>query len=119
MATKMSAEDAIKNFGVDLLKELPLDDPIFLDMVDRAGLLGLNYKATIEAKSTRAEKVAFFKSKVLEPGADRQLPKLLDVMDECNDTKPLANKIRDATGLRKCKSMQTCHMYMHAHIYVY
>ena len=102
MAVKMSAKDAIKKYGVDLLQELPLDNPIFLDMEDGAGLLGLNYKQVIEAKVTRADKVAFYKGNVLMPGADRHLPILLDVMDKHDDTKALAGKIRGATGLRKC-----------------
>ena len=103
MAAKMSPKDAIRYFGVRLLKELPLDNDVFLAEVDCAKLLSLNYKAHINARATRGEKVAFFKERVLEPGPDIYLPILLDVMDDCGDavTKRLAEDIREATGLRK------------------
>ena len=101
MAAKMSPKDAIQKFGVRLHKELPLDDPIFLGMVDGAGFLVLNYRASIEVKATRAEKVAFFQQKVLEPRPDIYLPKLLDVMDDSGDiaAKSLAKDIREVTEL--------------------
>ena len=104
MAGNMSSADAVKKFGVRLLKELPLDEDIFLEMVNDAGLLSLGYKASIKAKGTRAEKVAFFKDNILEPGPDIQLPKLLDVIDDSDDStaKNLAKDIRKATGLKKC-----------------
>ena len=106
MAAKMSPQDAVIKFGVRLLQELPLENSIVLDMVHTAGLLPLDYKATIISKVTRAAKVAFFKEKVLgsESAAKIHLPKLLDVMDNCGDPTAiaLAKDIREATGLIKC-----------------
>ena len=106
MAAKLSPRDAVIKFGVRLLKEFPLENLIVLDMVHDAGLLPLDYKSAIKAKDTRSEKVAFFKEKVLgtEAAANMHLPKLLDVMDNCEDPAAiaLAKDIREATGLIKC-----------------
>ena len=104
MATKVSKKQAIKDFGVRLLTQLPLHDPTFLDMMHTADLLPLNSKADIEAENNKTKKVAIYKSNVLEPGADVYLPKLLDVMDDSGDhvAQKLADDIREATGLIKC-----------------
>ena len=106
MAVKLSPKDAVKKFGVRLLDNFPLENSRILDKVDGAGLLPLDYKATIISKATRTEKVAFFKEKVLgsEAAAKIHLPKLLDVMDNCGDATAiaLAKDIREATGLIKC-----------------
>ena len=78
----MSAKDAIKTFKVKLLQELPLDEPLFLAMVETAGLFPLNTRDCIRAEKTRAHKVDYFLDHVVEPGADDYLPKLLKVMRE-------------------------------------
>ena len=115
MAAKMSPKDAIKYFGVRLLTELPLDSNVFLESLNGAKLLSLDYKAHIRALVTRSDKVAFFKEKILEPGPDIHLPILLDVMDDCGDAiaKKLAEDIREATGLRKYISIYCMYVCMH------
>ena len=105
MAAKLSPKDAVTKFGVRLLQELPLENQIVLDLMDSAGLLPLDYKATIRSKTNRTDKVGFFKEKVLgsEPAANIHLPKLLDVMDKSGDltAQNLAKDIREATELSK------------------
>ena len=76
----MSPKEAIQNFNVDLLKQLPLDDEYFFGMVKQAGLFPLNTSDKINALSTKAEKTAHFLRQVIEPGAEQYLPKLLTVM---------------------------------------
>lgn len=76
----LSAKEAIKKFSVDLLKELPLDDPIFFRNADAANLFPLDNANSIRAKDTNAKKVDYFLQHVLEPGADHYLPILLKVM---------------------------------------
>ena len=48
----------------------------------KADLFPLGTAASIEAKPTRVEKVAYFLQHVVEPGADDYLPKLLKVMKD-------------------------------------
>ena len=92
----ISAEDAIRRFTVELLKELPLDDPLFFAMVDRAGLFPHDTKKAIKAEKTRTSRVDYFLDHVVEPGADYYLPKLLDVMRESEfaNVKKLADDIQ-------------------------
>ena len=77
-----SAKDAVQKFKVELLQELPLDEPLFFAMADRAGLFPLDTSKSVKAKETRALKVDYFLDHIVEPGADEYLPKLLKVMRE-------------------------------------
>ena len=105
---RLSPKDAIKYFGMDLLKVLPLDSVMFLYLMDKpeANLLPFDYKAKImsDKLSTRAEKVSFFIEKVLKPNPDFCLPALLDVMEKCDDIAvvKLSIDIRKKTILCKC-----------------
>ena len=92
----LSAKDAIRRFKVELLKELPLDDPLFFAMVYRANLFPLDTKKAIKAEKTRTNRVDNFLDCVVEPGAAYYLPKLLDVMRESEfaNVKKLADDIQ-------------------------
>ena len=78
----LSVKEAIKEYYVELLDKLPLDDEKFFGMVKGADLFPLDTGDNIKAKPTRAEKVAYFLQHVIEPGADLYLPRLLTVMKE-------------------------------------
>ena len=97
----MSAKDAIKHFNVELLCHLPLENELFFAMANRANLFPLGTGASIAAKPTRAEKVAYFLQHVIEPGAEEYLPTLLKVMKESKvaNTVGLADDIQAATGI--------------------
>ena len=93
------SSQALKDYNVDLLTHLPLENDIFFAMADRAGLFPLDTGNNIKAKDTRAKKVSYFLG-VIGPGADIYLPKLLKVMKESGvaDVVQLAEKITAATG---------------------
>ena len=76
----LSAENVVKQYKVELLKELPLDEAIFFAMTQKADLFPLSTGNNIQAKETRAEKVTYFLQHVVEPSANTYLPKLLEVM---------------------------------------
>ena len=97
---EISAKDAVKNFKVELLQELPLDEPLFFAMAERAGLFPLDINKSIKAEKTRAHKVDYFLNHVVEPGADEYLPKLLQVMRESKvvNVMILADDIQAAVG---------------------
>ena len=99
----MSASDAIKQFNVKLLRQLPLDDDLFFAMVKQANLFPLDASDSIAAEPTRAKKVAYFLQYVVEPGAKEYLPKLLKVMKESKaaNVVRLADDILAATGIGK------------------
>ena len=97
----MSAGEAIKNFNVKLHRHLPLENHMFFAMVKQADLFPLDTGDAIAAKPTRSEKVAYFLTHTIEPGAEEYLPKLLTVMkkSEFADVVKLADKIQAATGI--------------------
>ena len=92
---KKSAKDAITQFGVELLEQLPLEDVKFFAMAKQAYLFPLNTGDSIAAMPTRADKVAYFLRHAIEPGAEEYLPKLLSVMKESK----VANLIRLADDI--------------------
>ena len=94
----ISPKDALQKFRVELLQEIPLEDPIFFAMVERAGLFPLDNKESIRAEKTRAHKVGYFLDHVVECGADEYLPKLLKIMRESNlvSLQKLADNIQAA-----------------------
>ena len=98
--TTTSPEDAIRQFNVKLLEQLPLDDALFFGMANQANLFPLNTGNVIKTKGTRAEKVEYFLQNVVAPRVEEYLPKLLKVMKESKvvNVERLADEIQAATG---------------------
>ena len=96
----ISSSQALKDYGVDLLTHLPLENPIFFAMAQGANLFPLGTDDSIRAERTRAKKVSSF-LEVIGPGADSYLPILLKVMKESGvlNVVQLADKIAAATGM--------------------
>ena len=96
----MSAGDVIKQFRVELVSQLPLDDEIFCAMAITADLFPLDTGNSIAAEPTRAKKVTYFLQHVVEPGAEEYLPKLLKLMKDSKTTHlvRLADKIHAAAN---------------------
>ena len=94
----MSTEDVIMQYKVELLQELPLDDLIFFAMAERAGLFPLNHRDSILAEKTRAARVTYLLNKIVIPGGEEYLPKLIKIMRESNvvSVKILADTIQAA-----------------------
>ena len=97
----LSPNEAIKQFNVELLCQLPLENNIFFAMAKQADLFPLNTGNSIAAKFTRAEKVSYFLQHVVKPGAEQYLPKLLKVMKESEfaNVVKLADDIQAATRI--------------------
>ena len=94
----ISPKDAIKKFKVELLQELPLDDPLFFAMAERLDLFPMDIGNIIRAEKSRAHKVDYFLQHVVEPGAEQYLPRLLQVMKESKiaNVEKLADDIQKA-----------------------
>ena len=97
----IGARDAIKQFNVKLIQQLPLENDIFFAMAKQVGLFPLDTGDSIAAKSTRAQKVTYFLQHIVEPGAEEYLPKLLKVMRDSKvaNVVRLADDIQAATGI--------------------
>ena len=105
----LSAKNAIKKYKVKLLKELPLEEALFFAMAEEAELFPLDTGDDITAKKTRADKVAYFLRHVVEPSADIYLPKLLEVMKNCE----VANVVKLAGNIQAALEPGTSmHMYI-------
>ena len=100
----LSAREAIKQFYVELVQQLPLESGIFYAMAKQADLFPLDSGDSIAAAPTRAKKVTYFLQHVVEPGADEFLPKLLKVMKDSKiaNVVKLADSIQAATGIGMC-----------------
>lgn len=92
----ISAKEIVSKFKVKLLRELPLDDPLFFAMVEEAVLFPMGAGDSIRAEKSRAHKVDYFLYHVVQPGADYYLPKLLKVMkqSEVANVEKLADDIQ-------------------------
>ena len=88
------ASQALKDYTVDLVLHLPLDDSIFFAHLDSADLLPMDSGNKVRAEKTRADRVLCFLD-LIRPGADIYLHKLLKVMGDCGatDVMQLADKI--------------------------
>ena len=106
-AFAIGARDAIKQFNVKLIQQLPLENDIFFAMAKQDGLFPLDTGDSIAVKSTRAQKVTYFLQHVVEPGAEEYLPKLLKVM---RDSK-VANVVRLADDIQAAIDMGMCTHY--------
>ena len=126
----LSAKEAIQKFKVELLQELPLEDPVFFAKIDRAGLFPNGIGRSIKAEKTRPLKVDYFMDTVVEPGADEYLPILLQVMNDSTfaSVKKLANEIQAVIKPGKyivnafiymCNNQDVCmHVCMYVCVYV-
>ena len=102
----MSAGDVIKQFTVELVHQLPLEDDIFFAMAKHADLFPLDISDSIVAKPTRAKKVSYFLQHVVKPGAEEYLPKLLKLMKDSQVT----NLVRLADDIQAAADQG---MYIH------
>ena len=83
---KQKAKDVIQKFNSELLEQLPLEDTRFFAKTYQAKLIPLGSGDVIQQeKSTRSDKVSYYLNSIVIPGAHIFLPKLLEVMKECDN----------------------------------
>ena len=96
----MSTSEVFKQFYVDLVKTLPMDDAVFVAELFKCGLLPGDLKHQIKAEKTLIDKATCFLdnkiSRDISIDNSTSLNKLLTVMEKSdNDTlKDLAKQIR-------------------------
>ena len=86
----MSIEQIIENFGIKLCETLPMEDPIFLQMLENHKILPGDGRDKIQAKKTKPEKADYYVYHILKIQPSSELSKLLQAMEqyytEYNDT---------------------------------
>ena len=92
----MSAKDILRHHKVELLKILPLEDEIFLAILEKFQLLTDGNGASIRAQIPSHNKVAYFLQHVVEQTPDVYLPSLICAMEQFDNlaVKRLANDMR-------------------------
>ena len=84
----MSAEAILKKYGIKLCETLPVEHPIFLQMLENYKILPGDSRDKIQAMKTKAEKADYYIQHVLKTSSD--LYKLVQAMEryhtEYNDT---------------------------------
>ena len=94
----ISPKQAIKDYYVRLITEVPLDNTEFFALAKQAGLFPLGTGANVEARKTKADKMTYLLNDIVEPGADDYLPILLQVMkkSKVHNVVKLADEIQAA-----------------------
>ena len=110
-----------KEFHLKLLRSLPTNDVLFLELLKCQNLLPGDLQEQIQSKATTAEKTAWFLDQAIEPSLniDKVAPlcKLLSVMSDETDLKSallkqlaaeIAQKLDEETSLTTMKGTDSC-----------
>lgn len=85
----MSTKEVLKKHSVKLIKTLPIDNSIFLEILDQYKILPGDSRDKIQAKEIKADKASYYIHQVIEVSTDLYLPRLLNAMKhyykECTD----------------------------------
>ena len=80
-----SAKDILSDHKVELLSILPLENEIFLAVLEKFQLLTDGNGACIRAQNSRHNKVAYFLQHVVECSPDICLPSLIFAMEQSDN----------------------------------
>ena len=119
-----SLADTLKEYQVRLLSSLPMDDPIFVAMLDKSSFFVGNHKATMQSKETKVDKASYFLDYIIERHIDAYFVRLLNVMEVYGgDEQSLAREIKGKLGISKhahfihgaglCISLYTISVYVY------
>ena len=78
----MSSEKVLKKYSIKLCKALPMDDPIFLIMLENHDILPGDSRDKLETQKTKAEKAKYYIQRFIKTSPDLYLPKLLQAMEQ-------------------------------------
>ena len=98
----------VRQFYEQLVKTLPMDNPVFIASLNTQELFPDYIKDAVEAKETKYEKAKYFLDTIITCGIDYDdtyFKKLLNVMksSEYRPVQSLAKKIKDEVLMQKGK----------------
>ena len=116
-----------KDFYLKLMRSLPMNDILFLKLLNNQNLLPGDLQEQIQSKATTAEKTAWFLDHAIEPSLNidevAPLCKLLSVMSDDTELKSdllkklaaqIAQELDKDTSLITMKGKDCCkHMHIH------
>ena len=81
-----AVKKVFRDLRIKLITSLPMNDAIFIELLNRENLFPGNLKEQIEGKATKSDKAGLFLDKVIQPSIDiglfEFLIKLLTVMSD-------------------------------------
>ena len=91
----------VEQFSVKLCEQLPLEDDKCFALAKQADMFPRNTGDSIEAELTRAKRVSYLLEHVVKSKAEEYLPKLLNVMRNCEfvNVVVLADEIEAAAAI--------------------
>ena len=110
----MSCTEAFNKISIELHKILPLDDPIFLEVLEQKRLLPGDTRSKIGAERTRRDKSSYFIQNVIKIAIDTYFPLLLEAMKlYCKDANNIAlqdlvEEIEELQGMLIYYNTQCC-----------
>ncbi|XP_065898770.1 basement membrane-specific heparan sulfate proteoglycan core protein-like isoform X3 [Dysidea avara] len=95
-----SLAEALKEYQVRLVSSLPMDDLIFVAMLEKSNFFVGNHKATMQAKQTKVDKASYFLDYIVERHVDVYFIRLLNVMEVFGGNgQSLAREIKENLGI--------------------
>ena len=92
---------AFQDYRMELFKKLPMNNSVFMKLLDQQQCFSGNQKATLIAEENEADKASYLLDNII--GHDRFV-KLLDAMELFGDTlATLAQEIKGEVGVKSCK----------------
>ena len=118
MAGTLLAE-TLKEYQVRLLSSLPMDDAIFVAMLDKNSFFVGNHKATMQSKETKVDKASYFLDYIIERHIDAYFVRLLNVMEVYGgDEQSLAREIKEKLGISKYAYTVLCMLLCTISVYI-
>ena len=96
-----SAKDILRDHKVELLRILPLENEIFLAVLEKFQLLADGIGACIRTQNPNHKKVAYFLQHVVERAPDIYLPSLICAMEQ-SDNLAVRNLAKDMKERGMC-----------------
>ena len=109
MMDRKSPSQLFKDYQVQLLQTLPMNDAIFKALLIQNNFFSGDQNATLNAQLTEAKKASYFLDSIIGRDVDRYFETLLNVMEVFGDpVAALAREIKEKIGLKSCKGALYC-----------
>ena len=104
MSNRKSLAQVFQDYRMELFKKLPMNDSVFIQLLDQQHLFSGNQKAALIAEEIEANKASYLLDVIV---GHEHFVRLLDVMELFGDPlATLAQEIKAEVGMKNCKG--TC-----------
>jgi len=101
MSNRKSLAQVFQDYRMELFKKLPINDSVFMELLDQQQLFSGNQKATLIAEEIQADKASYLLDDIV---GHEHFVTLLDAMELFGDNLAiLAQEIKGEVGLKNYK----------------